>query len=111
MGEKVALLTDGRFSGATRGMCKSAMPRRRPAIGGPLALVKEGDTIHIDANAATITLDVPEDEIETRRKAWRAPETIHKAGLLAKYAATVGQAHEGAVTHAGNAQWPEGRRT
>lgn len=110
MGEKVALLTDGRFSGATRGMCIGyASPEA--AIGGPLGLVKEGDTIHIDANAATITLDVPETELEVRRKAWKAPETIHKAGLLAKYAATVGQAHEGAVTHAGNAQWPEGRRT
>ena len=110
MGEKVALLTDGRFSGATRGMCIGyASPEA--AIGGPLALVKEGDTIHIDANAATITLDVPEAELEARRKAWKAPETVHKAGLLAKYAATVGQAHEGAVTHAGNAQWPEGRRT
>ena len=54
---------------------------------------------------------MPEVELEARRKAWKAPETIHKAGLLAKYAATVGQAHEGAVTHAGNAQWPEGRRT
>jgi dihydroxy-acid dehydratase len=110
MGEKVALLTDGRFSGATRGMCIGyASPEA--AIGGPLALVKDGDTIKIDANAATITLDVPEAELEARRKAWKAPETIHKAGLLAKYAATVGQAHEGAVTHAGNAQWPEGRRT
>ncbi|MFN4272659.1 MAG: dihydroxy-acid dehydratase [Aliihoeflea sp.] len=110
MGEKVALLTDGRFSGATRGMCIGyASPEA--AIGGPLALVKEGDTIHIDANAATITLDVPEAELEARRKSWKAPETLHKAGLLAKYAATVGQAHEGAVTHAGNAQWPEGRRT
>ncbi|MGY6707485.1 MAG: dihydroxy-acid dehydratase [Rhizobiaceae bacterium] len=110
MGEKVALLTDGRFSGATRGMCIGyASPEA--AIGGNLALVKDGDTIHIDANAATITLDVPEAELEARRKAWKAPETLHKAGLLAKYAATVGQAHEGAVTHAGNAQWPEGRRT
>jgi dihydroxy-acid dehydratase len=63
MGEKVALLTDGRFSGATRGMCIGyASPEA--AIGGPLALVKDGDTIQIDANAATITLDVPEAELE-----------------------------------------------
>ncbi len=110
MGEKVALLTDGRFSGATRGMCIGyASPEA--AIGGPLALVHDGDTIRIDAQQATITLAVPEEELAARRAAWRPPATLHPAGLLAKYAATVGQAHEGAVTHAGNAQWPEGRRT
>jgi dihydroxy-acid dehydratase len=110
MGEKVALLTDGRFSGATRGMCIGyASPEA--AIGGPLALVRDGDIIRIDAAKAEITLKLPEAEIAARRAAWAAPEPIHKAGLLAKYAATVGQAHEGAVTHAGNAQWPEGRGT
>ena len=110
MGEKVALLTDGRFSGATRGMCIGyASPEA--AIGGPLALVRDGDVISIDAAKAEITLKLTDAEVAARRKDWRAPEPIHKAGLLAKYAATVGQAHEGAVTHAGNAQWPEGRGT
>ncbi|PQO24949.1 dihydroxy-acid dehydratase [Rhodobacteraceae bacterium WD3A24] len=110
MGEKVALLTDGRFSGATRGMCIGhAAPEA--AIGGPLGLVRDGDTIRIDARAATITLDVPDSELEARRAAWTPPEPLHRAGLLSKYAATVGQAHEGAVTHAGDAKWPEGRRT
>lgn len=105
MGEKVALLTDGRFSGATRGMCIGhAAPEA--ATGGPLGLVRDGDTITIDGQKATITLDVSEAEMDRRREAWSAPETRHRAGLLSKYAATVGQAHEGAVTHAGNAQWP-----
>lgn len=110
MGEKVALLTDGRFSGATRGMCIGyASPEA--AIGGPLALVRDGDVIRIDAAKAEISVRLSDAELASRRAAWVAPEPIHKAGLLAKYAATVGQAHEGAVTHAGNAQWPEGRGT
>jgi len=110
MGEKVALLTDGRFSGATRGMCIGyASPEA--AVGGPLGLVRNGDLIRIDADACTITLKVDEAELTSRRQAWTAPEPLHRAGLLAKYASTVGQAHEGAVTHPGNAQWPEGRRT
>lgn len=110
MGEKVALLTDGRFSGATRGMCIGyASPEA--AIGGPLALVRDGDVIRIDAGKAEISVRLSADELARRRAAWTPPEPIHKAGLLAKYAACVGQAHEGAVTHAGNAQWPEGRGT
>ena len=109
MGEKVALLTDGRFSGATRGMCIGhASPEA--ATGGPLGLVQNGDTITIDGKAATITLDVSEADLAKRRESWTAPETRHKAGLLSKYAKTVGQAHEGAVTHPGNAQWPETQR-
>ena len=109
MGEKVALLTDGRFSGATRGMCIGhASPEA--AIGGPLGLVQNGDTITIDGKAATITLDVPSEELERRKADWTAPTPIHRAGLLSKYAATVGQANAGAVTHAGNAQWPDKSR-
>lgn len=108
MGEKVALLTDGRFSGATRGMCIGyASPEA--AIGGPLALVRNGDVIRIDGAAATLSLKVDEAELARRRAAWTPPEPLHRAGLLAKYAATVGQAHEGAVTHAGNAQWKPAR--
>lgn len=109
MGEKVALLTDGRFSGATRGMCIGhASPEA--AIGGPLGLVQNGDTITIDGKAATITLDVPAEELERRKAGWTAPNPIHRGGLLSKYAATVGQANAGAVTHAGNAQWPDKSR-
>lgn len=109
MGEKVALLTDGRFSGATRGMCIGhAAPEA--AVGGPLGLVRDGDRITIDGSAATITLEISDADMEARRQAWSAPAPKHRAGLLAKYASSVGQAHEGAVTHAGGAEWPESSR-
>jgi dihydroxy-acid dehydratase len=101
MGEKVALLTDGRFSGATRGMCIGyAGPEA--AVGGPLALVRDGDVIRIDAGAAeSITLVVDEAELARRRAAW-APRPPHGlAGVLQKYAAVVGPARLGAVTHSG----------
>ena len=100
MGEQVALLTDGRFSGATRGMCIGyAGPEA--AVGGPLALVRDGDAVRIDAAAETIELRVAAEELQRRRAAWRAPERGRLAGVLQKYAATVGPAHLGAVTHGG----------
>src|SRR5580658_1763221 len=100
MGEQVALLTDGRFSGATRGMCIGyAGPEA--AIGGPLALVRDGDAIRIDAGAATIELLVPDVELQRRHAAWQPTERGRLAGVLQKYAATVGPAHLGAVTHSG----------
>ena len=100
MGEQVALLTDGRFSGATRGMCIGyAGPEA--AIGGPLALVRDGDPIRIDGGAATIELLVPDAELQKRRAAWQPPDARKLAGVLQKYAATVGPAHLGAVTHSG----------
>lgn len=106
MGEKVALLTDGRFSGATRGMCIGyAVPEA--ALGGPLALVQNGDRIRIDAKAATIDLLVDEAEMTRRRAAWTPRPPRHRAGLLEKYAATVRQADEGAVTHSGGAEWDD----
>lgn len=105
MGEKVALLTDGRFSGATRGMCIGHVAPEA-AIGGPLGFVHDGDRIVIDARDATIKLEVADEELARRRANWTAPESRHRAGLLAKYAATVAQAHEGAVTHLGAARWP-----
>jgi dihydroxy-acid dehydratase len=105
MGEKVALLTDGRFSGATRGLCIGyASPEA--AVGGPLALVVDGDLIDIDTEAASIRLLVDEQELARRRTAWRAPEPRHRSGVLGKYAALVGQAHEGALTHRGPVHWP-----
>src|SRR5699024_7045048 len=104
MGEKVALLTDGRFSGATRGMCIGyAVPEA--AQGGPLALVQNGDRIRIDARAATIDLLIDDAELARRRAAWTPRPPRHRAGLLEKYAATVRQADEGAVTHSGGAEW------
>jgi dihydroxy-acid dehydratase len=100
MGEKVALLTDGRFSGATRGMCIGyAGPEA--AIGGPLAVVRDNDPIRIDATTTRIDLLIPEAELARRLGAWtpRPPHTL--SGVLQKYAATVGPAHLGAVTHSG----------
>ena len=106
MGEKVALLTDGRFSGATRGMCIGyAAPEA--AVGGPLALVQDGDSIRIDGSAGTITLGVEDGELSRRRAAWTPRPTAHVSGALAKYAKLVGQANEGAVTHQGGGRFPE----
>ena len=106
MGEQVALLTDGRFSGATRGMCIGyAGPEA--ALGGALALVEDGDVIRIDGSAGTIELQVAEEELARRRARWRPPERARLAGLLQKYAASVGPAHLGAVTHAGAVDWPK----
>lgn len=104
MGEKVALLTDGRFSGATRGLCVGHIAPEA-AIGGPLALVEEGDPIRIDGGARRLDLLVDEAEIARRRAAWRPRPGRHPAGLLAKYARLVDGAELGAVTHAGGAIW------
>jgi dihydroxy-acid dehydratase len=100
MGEKVALLTDGRFSGATRGMmvgyvCPEA------AEGGPISLVRNGDRITIDTRAATATLHVPAAQLAARRKAWKPPRRPRLAGALEKYARLVGPANRGAITHSG----------
>jgi dihydroxy-acid dehydratase len=110
MGEQVALLTDGRFSGATRGMCIGyAGPEA--ALGGPLALVQDEDLIRIDGTAGTIELRIAEDELARRRAAWRPPPRARLAGLLQKYAAEVGPAHLGAVTHDGAVDWPKESQT
>ena len=105
MGEKVALVTDGRFSGATRGICIGHIAPEA-AVGGPLALVRDRDTIRIDVKSRRMDLLVTESELAERRVAWRPPERRHKSGLLAKYAKLVGQANNGAVTHEGGAEWP-----
>jgi dihydroxy-acid dehydratase len=105
MGEKVALITDGRFSGATRGMCIGYVSPES-FIGGPLALVCEGDRIRIDAGARRMDVLIDDDELKQRRQAWIQPPPRHRAGALAKYARLVGQAPGGAVTHQGAAEWP-----
>jgi dihydroxy-acid dehydratase len=105
MGEKVALITDGRFSGATRGMCVGHVSPEA-AVGGPLALVEDGERVRIDVAARRMDLLVDEAELARRRAKWRPPAPRHKAGLLAKYARLVGQANRGAVTHTGGAEWP-----
>jgi dihydroxy-acid dehydratase len=104
MGEKVALLTDGRFSGATRGMCIGHIAPEA-AIGGPLAFVETGDRIRIDGANRRLDLLVDEAEVARRRDAWTPKPTRHPAGLLAKYAKLVGGAENGAVTHDGGAVW------
>jgi dihydroxy-acid dehydratase len=105
MGEKVALITDGRFSGATRGICIGHIAPEA-AIGGPLALLKDGDRIRIDADEKRIDVLIDDAALARRRAAWVVPEPRHRAGLLAKYAQSVGQADAGAVTHAGGVVWP-----
>ena len=100
MGEKVALITDGRFSGATRGFCIGHVGPEA-ADGGPIALVEDGDTIRIDATAGTIDLLVADDVLVARRAAWRPRTNDYGAGALWRYARTVGPAHQGAVTHPG----------
>ncbi|HVH77186.1 MAG TPA: dihydroxy-acid dehydratase [Stellaceae bacterium] len=105
MGEKVALVTDGRFSGATRGICVGHVAPEA-AVGGPLALVRDGDRVRIDVTARRIDLLLEEAELSARRAQWQAHPPRHRAGLLAKYARLVGQADKGAVTHEGGAEWP-----
>ena len=105
LGEKVALITDGRFSGATRGICVGHIAPEA-ADGGTIAFVKNGDRIHIDITRKTLELLVPGAELQRRAEAWRSPDHSHLAGVLQKYATQVGSAHLGAVTHRGNVQWP-----
>ena len=100
LGEKVALITDGRFSGATRGFCIGHVGPEA-ADGGPIALVEDGDLIRIDAEAGTIDLDVAEDVLAERRAGWRARDNGYGSGALWRYARTVGPAWQGAVTHPG----------
>src|SRR5437868_1680764 len=105
MGEKVALVTDGRFSGATRGICIGYISPES-FIGGPLALVRAGDRIRIDAGARRMDLLIDANEFAERRRTWKQRPPRHRAGALAKYARLVGQAPGGAVTHDGAAEWP-----
>ncbi|MEQ8825122.1 MAG: dihydroxy-acid dehydratase [Filomicrobium sp.] len=100
VGDKMALITDGRFSGATRGFCIGHVGPEA-AVGGPIALIKDGDIIAIDAENGTLDLEVDADELERRRKDWKAPDNAYKSGALRKYAEQVGPARYGAVTHAG----------
>lgn len=100
MGEKVALITDGRFSGATRGFCIGHVGPEAAEC-GPIALVEDGDTIRIDAEAGTIDLDVAEDVLAERRARWQPRENAYQSGALWRYAQNVGPAYKGAVTHPG----------
>lgn len=100
MGDKVALITDGRFSGGTRGFCVGHI-NPEAAVGGTIALLKNGDKIILDAINGTIDVDLSEAELEARRKEWKPRETDYTTGTLWKYTQTVGSARFGAVTHPG----------
>ena len=97
LGEEVALITDGRFSGATHGLMVGHIAPEA-FRGGPIAAVEEGDTIVLDVDARELRLDLPDDEIARRLAAWRAPAPRYTTGVLAKYASLVSSASEGAVT-------------
>jgi len=103
MGGKVALITDGRFSGATRGFCIGHVGPEA-AVGGPIALLRDGDIIEIDAVNGTIDVKVSDAELAERKKSWKPRETDHQSGALWKYAQQVGPAVGGAVTHPGAAR-------
>jgi dihydroxy-acid dehydratase len=103
MGDKVALITDGRFSGATRGFCIGHVGPEA-AVGGPIGLLRDGDIIAIDAVRGTLEVRLSDAELAERRKAWQAREGGFGSGYLWKYAQTVGSAKGGAVTHPGGAQ-------
>ena len=99
-GDKVALITDGRFSGGTRGFCIGHVGPEA-AVGGPIGLIKDGDIISIDAENGTLDLEVSPEELERRRVTWKAPANMYQSGALRKFADQVGPARYGAVTHAG----------
>jgi len=100
VGEKVALLTDGRFSGATHGFCIGHVGPEA-AVGGPIGLLRDGDTITIDAEAGTLEVAVSDAELAERRRAWTPRRNDYQAGCLWRYSQTVGDAEKGAVTHPG----------
>jgi dihydroxy-acid dehydratase len=100
MGDKVALITDGRFSGATRGLCIGHVGPEA-AVGGPIGLLRDGDMIRIDAEAGTIDVELSEAELADRRQAWKPRAEAFGSGVLWRYARTVGDAYLGALTHPG----------
>jgi len=97
LSETVALITDGRFSGATRGFCVGHIAPEA-AVGGPIAAVEEGDTISLDIQKRTIDLDIPQNTLQERLGKWKAPAPHYRTGVFAKYIALVGSASEGALT-------------
>jgi dihydroxy-acid dehydratase len=100
MGDKVALITDGRFSGATRGFCVGHVGPEA-AVGGPIGLIKDGDIISIDAIEGTLDHNVDQAELERRRAEWKCPPNLYTSGAIRKFADQVGPARFGAVTHPG----------
>jgi dihydroxy-acid dehydratase len=109
LGDKVALITDGRFSGGSHGFVVGHVAPEA-AVGGPLALVRDGDEISIDAAQREMTLHVEEPELRRRRDAWTPPPASATRGVLAKYAALVSSATLGAVTDRGLSGGPDAAR-
>ena len=99
-GDKVALITDGRFSGGTRGFCIGHVGPEA-AVGGPIGLLEDGDVIRIDAENGKLDVLVSDEELTERKKRWQPRETNYTSGALHKYAQLVGPACDGAVTHPG----------
>jgi dihydroxy-acid dehydratase len=97
MGETVALMTDGRFSGATRGLMAGHVAPEA-YVGGPIAALRDGDIVTLDIEGRTLSVGLSDSEIAARLKDWRAPEPRYKTGVMAKYASLVSSASEGAVT-------------
>jgi dihydroxy-acid dehydratase len=97
LGADVTLITDGRFSGATRGLCVGHIAPEA-AHGGPIALIEEGDIITLDIEAHSLSVDISDEEMQRRHKLWSAPSPRYETGVLAKYAATVSSSSEGAIT-------------
>jgi dihydroxy-acid dehydratase len=102
MGEHVALITDGRFSGGTRGFCVGHVGPEA-AVGGPIALLKDGDVITLDAIAGTIEVALSDEELAARRAEWQPRKTNYNSGAIWRFAQNVGPAHLGALTHPGAA--------
>ena len=100
MGDKVALITDGRFSGATRGFCIGHVGPEA-AVGGPIGLLRDGDIIEIDAVEGRLDVRLSDEELEKRRAEWKPRESTYGSGAIWKYAQGVGPARKGAVTHPG----------
>jgi dihydroxy-acid dehydratase len=100
VGDKVALLTDGRFSGATHGFCIGHVGPEA-AVGGPIGLIRNGDMITIDAQKGTIDVALSDTELAERRREWQSRRSDHQSGCLWRYSQTVGDAEKGAVTHPG----------
>jgi dihydroxy-acid dehydratase len=100
VGDRMALITDGRFSGATRGFCIGHVGPEA-AVGGPIGLLQDGDVIDIDAEAGTLSVRLSDAELAERRRAWKPRAHDYNSGAIWKYAQLVSSAEKGAVTHPG----------
>jgi dihydroxyacid dehydratase (EC 4.2.1.9) len=105
LGPEVAIITDGRFSGGTHGLMIGHVAPEA-AVGGPIALVRDGDPIVIDVDAKRLDLEIPAEELERRRSTWSPPAPRYRSGAMAKYAALVASASRGAITAAGPSSRP-----